>query len=74
MRDLFSQCTCLSRSGMSICTHCLHSRAWSETHASHALTVEVDRGQGRTLVVDNGGHRGQCDWSSATYVFCEVEC
>ena len=41
MRDLFSQCTCvcmcLSCSGMSICTH---SRACSETHVSHALTME----------------------------------
>ena len=32
--------TCLSCSGMSICTH-LHLRARSETHASRALTKEV---------------------------------
>ena len=32
--------TCLSCSGMSICTH-LHLRARSETHASCALTKEV---------------------------------
>ena len=51
MKDLFSQCmcvhTCLSCSGMSICTHCLHSRARSETRTSRALTMEVEDREGR---------------------------
>ena len=81
MRDLFSQCmyvcTCLSRSGMSICTH--HG-----THASRALTrsrgyrmpslAASDGGQGRTALLDSGGRVGQRGWSSATYVFGGVEC
>ena len=63
MRDLFSQCmcvcTCLSCSGMSICTHCLHSRARSETHTSRArsethtsraLTMEVEDREGRRFL------------------------
>ena len=54
MRDLFSQCmcvrTCLSCSEMSIYTHCLHSRARSETHTSRALTMEVEDREGRCFL------------------------
>ena len=32
-----------------------------------------DGGQGRTVLLDNGGRVGQCSWSSATYAFCGVE-
>ena len=41
-------CTCLSRSGMSICTH-LHSRARSGTHVSRALMIEVEDREERRL-------------------------
>ena len=44
---------CLSHSGMSICTH-LHSRAFSGTHASCALTMEVDnREEWRFLTMED---------------------
>ena len=46
--------TCLSHSGLSICTHFLHSRAHSETHVSHALTIEVeDREERRFLTMED---------------------
>ena len=59
-----------------ICTHV------QGAHASGALKIEAHagrtryetRGQGRTAFLDNGGQGGQRGWSSATYVFCGVEC
>ena len=80
MRDLFLQCTCVymcrSRSGMSICAH-LHSRA-----RNSCVTCTVDEAhvggardrQGITAFLGNGERGGQRGWSSATYVFCGVEC
>ena len=32
-----------------------------------------DGGQGRTVLLDNGGRVGQRGWSTATYAFCGVE-
>ena len=32
-----------------------------------------DGGQGRTVLLDNGGRVGQRGWSSAMYAFCGVE-
>ena len=63
--DLFSQCmcvgmyvrTCLSCSRRSICTHCLHSHAY--VHAQKLMSHVHWRWQGRTVLLGNGGHRGQ---------------
>ena len=66
--------TYLSHSGRSICAH-VHA----EELIHHVCTETQDYrmpsngGQGRTALLDNGGRVGQCDWSSAMYIFCGVE-
>ena len=50
--------------------HHVHWR-WRRVWAGHEIET---RGQGRMAFLDNGGWGGQRGWSSATYVFCVVEC
>ena len=73
IRDLFLQCMCIricrSRSGMSICTH-MHAQE-PMCHVHWHAKMPSDGGQGRTVILDNGGQRG---WCSTMYVFCGVEC
>ena len=60
---------------MSICNH-LHSRARSSsgTHASRALTMEVeDREERRFLTMEDGEDSAACP-PQRTCMFCGVEC
>ena len=67
--------TCLSSSGMSICTH-LHPFALTCMIRNSCVMCTDDGGRGkrRTVLLDNGGCGGQRCWSSKMYMFCGVKC
>ena len=70
-------CTCLSRSGMSTCTYCLHSLQHSETHASHALTMEVEdraRDERRFLTMEDAEDSAAGPPQRMCFVKLSAEC
>ena len=80
MRDLFLQITCvrmcMSRSGMSICTH-VHAEEFMRHFHVHCTDTRGYRMPSLAMedraLLDNGGWVGQRGWSSAMYVLCRVE-
>jgi len=46
---------------------------WENTGCAMPSLAVSDGGQGRTVLLNNGGQVGQCGWSSTTYAFCGVE-
>ena len=54
--------------------HSLFALMCTRRNSCVTCTDDRGRGQGRTAFLDNGGRGGQRSWSSATYMFCGVEC
>ena len=78
MRDLFSQMyvrtyVSVMLRNVNFTLTVLHSRARSETHTSRALTMEVEDREGRRFLTMEDAEDSTAE-SSATYMFCGVEC
>ena len=83
MRDLFSQCTYV-RTYVSVTLRNVNLQMSRNSHVTELIRhipgeyqmpslAANDGGQGRMVLLDNGGRVGQCGWSSATYTFCGVK-
>ena len=72
MRDLSSQCTYMSVTLRNVNLHSCHVMCTDTgEYRMPCLAQPTDEGQGRTVLLDNGGQVGQRGWSSATYAFAE---